>query len=73
MRKVYSIETKQLFCSLFREFKTYRGIEALTDVPRDMLRLSKGRARNNKLGSRRLKGSLSFLMKKKKKLLDSAQ
>ena len=47
MRKVYSVETKQLVCSLFSEFKSYREIEALTGVPRDVLRLWKARARNN--------------------------
>lgn len=47
MRKVYSVETKQLVCSLFREFKSYREIEALTGVPRDVLRLWKARARND--------------------------
>ena len=47
MRKLYSVETKQLVCSLFREFKSYREIEALTNVPRDILRLWKARARNN--------------------------
>ena len=68
MRKVYSVETKQLVCSLFREFKSYREIEALTGVPRDVLRLWKARARNDELGAWKLKGSLSFPMKKKKKL-----
>ena len=33
--KLYSVETKQLVCSLFGEFKSYREIEALTNVPRD--------------------------------------
>lgn len=47
MRKLYSVETKQLVCSLFREFKSYREIEALTGVPRDVLRLWKARARND--------------------------
>ena len=47
MRKVYSVETKQLVCSLFREFKSYREIEALTGIPRDVLRLWKARARHD--------------------------
>ena len=47
MRKVYSVETKQLVSSLFREFKTYREIEALTGVPKDVLRLWKARARTD--------------------------
>ncbi len=47
MCKVYSVETKQLVCSLFKEFKSYREIEALTGVPRDVLRLWKARARND--------------------------
>ena len=39
MRKVYSVETEQLVWSLFREFKSYGEIEALTGVPRDILGL----------------------------------
>ena len=66
MSKAYSVETKQLVSSLFREFKTYREIEALTSVPKDVLRLWKARARTDEAWTQE---GRSFLLKKRTKFL----